>query len=395
MPFAAALSIHPQATAALAEVCAETAALGPADLALIFFSAHHATAARALGAEAFRRLNPRCLLGCVGETIIGNDREVEEGPALALWLGRWPHPVQLEPFHLVLERTSEGPSLLGWPDGLVGANAAQTSVLLLGDPYTFPIDFFLSQVNEDRPAVPILGGMASGIHGPGECRLLYGSEIRDQGAVGVVLQGDLGLRSIVSQGCRPIGRPLVITRAEENVIFELGGRPPLDQLRELWQTLTPQEQFLIRQQGLHVGRVINEYQDVFHRGDFLVRNVMRLDAESMAITEQVRVGQTVQFHIRDAESADEDLTALLRDQLAGVSPSPAAALLFSCNGRGRRLFPKADHDARAVRAQAGPIPLAGFFAQGELGPVGGQNFMHGFTASVALFTETPLKKDEG
>ncbi len=390
MPFAAALSTRPQTIAALAEVCAEAVGLGgPADLALIFFSPHHASAARDLAAEAYRRLTPRCLLGCVGESIIGNNREVEEGPALALWLGRWHQPVNLEPFHLVLERTSEGPSLLGWPDDLVGANAGQTSVLLLGDPYTFPTDFFLEQVNEDRPAVPVLGGMASGIRGPGECRLLYGAEVRDQGAVGVVLQGDLGLRSIVSQGCRPIGRPLVITRAQENVILELGGRPPLEQLRELWQTLTPQEQLLVRQQGLHVGRVINEYQDTFHRGDFLVRNVMRLDQDSMVITEHVRVGQTVQFHVRDAASADEDLAALLQQQLGGAAHPPAAALLFSCNGRGRRLFPNADHDASAVRAQAGPIPLAGFFAQGELGPVGGQNFMHGFTASVALFEEMP------
>jgi small ligand-binding sensory domain FIST len=390
MPFAAALSTRAQTAEALAEVCAACADFkGPADLALIFFSPHHASAARDLAAEAHRRLTPRCLLGCVGESIIGNGREVEEGPALALWLGRWQRPVTLEPFHLVLERTSEGPSLLGWPDGLVGADASQTTVLLLGDPYTFPIDFFLDQINDDPPAVPVLGGMASGTHGPGECRLLYGDSVRDQGAVGVVLQGNLGLRSIVSQGCRPIGRPLVITKAQENNIFELGGRPPLDQLRDLWQTLTPQEQLLVRQQGLHVGRVINEYRDTFNRGDFLVRNVTQLNQESMVITEHVRVGQTVQFHVRDAASADEDLAALLKQNLAGRTPVAGAALLFSCNGRGRRLFPEPDHDAGAIRAQAGPIPLAGFFAQGELGPVGGQNFMHGFTASVALFEEEP------
>jgi small ligand-binding sensory domain FIST len=227
--------------------------------------------------------------------------------------------------------------------------------------------------------------MASGIRGPGECRLLHNGDVRDQGAVGVVLQGPLGQRSGVSQGCRPLGRPLVITRAENNVIFELGGKPPLEQLRELWQTLSPAEQTLVREQGLHVGRVINEYRGDFRRGDFLVRNVLELDRSRLMISEPVRVGQTVQFHVRDAASADEDLHALLRQELTGKKP--AAGLLFSCNGRGRRLFPTPDHDAKAVRGAAGPIPLAGFFAQGELGPVGGRNFVHGFTASLALFEE--------
>jgi small ligand-binding sensory domain FIST len=230
--------------------------------------------------------------------------------------------------------------------------------------------------------------MASGVHGPGECRLLHSGGVADQGAVGVVLQGKLGLRSIVSQGCRPIGQHMVITRAEDNVIYELGGKPPLARLQELWNSLTPQEQRLF-QRGLHVGRVLNEYRGDFQRGDFLVRNVLHLDRDSggLAINDHVRVGQTVQFHVRDAESADEDLRALLQLDLNAHAKKPAGALVFSCNGRGTRLFAEPDHDARAVRAEAGPIPLAGFFAQGELGPVGGQNFIHGFTASVALFEE--------
>src|SRR5207245_4875784 len=135
---------------------------------------------------------------------------------------------------------------------------------------------------------------------------------------------------------------LVITRAEDNVIFELGGKPPLEQLREVWQTLTPEEQTLVREQGLHVGRVINEYRGDFRRGDFLVRNVMRLDRTCMVITEPVRVGQTVQFHVRDAASADEDLHALLKQELSAHERKPAAGLLFSCNGRGSRLFAAPD-----------------------------------------------------
>jgi small ligand-binding sensory domain FIST len=389
MPFAAVFSAQPHTADAWNEVRTQAASAfaGGADLAVLFFSPHHLPACRDLAAAAQRDLQPRCLLGCVAEGVIANDREIEDGPGLSLWLGRWNTSVEPEAFHLVLERTSEGPSLLGWPDALVGADAARTAVLLLGDPFTFPVDFLLRQLNEDTPGLRVLGGMASGIRGPGQCRLLYNGEVRDQGAVGVVLQGAVGLRSIVSQGCRPIGRHLVITKAEENVIFELGGKPPLEQLRELWQTLTPEEQTLVREQGLHVGRVINEYQGDFRRGDFLVRNMLRLDRASMVITEPVRVGQTIQFHIRDAASADEDFNALLKQELAAHERKPAAGLLFSCNGRGSRLFAGPDHDAGAVRRAVGPIPLAGFFAQGEIGPVGGQNFVHGFTASLALFEE--------
>ncbi len=159
-------------------------------------------------------------------------------------------------------------------------------------------------------------------------------------------------------------------------------------LQELWPTLTSQEQHLF-QQGLHVGRVLNEYRGEFQRGDFLVRNVLALEREtgSLAITDRVRVGQTVQFHVRDADSADEDLHALLRLDMSAHDHKPSGALLFSCNGRGTRLFAEPHHDARVLRAEVGGIPLAGFFAQGELGPVGGQNFIHGFTASIALFEE--------
>ncbi len=390
MPFAAALSTAEPTLRAVEEVCEQVRARlsGDVDLAILFFSPLHARAADDIARGVYQRLGPRCLLGCVAESVIGNDREVEQGPAMSLWASRWARPVTMGAFHLVLERTADGPSLFGWPDELTGADAANAAVLLLGDPFTFPIDLLLRRVNEDSPGLRVLGGMASGIHAPGQCRLLFQDAVKDQGAVGVLLQGPLGLRSIVSQGCRPIGRPLVITRAKDNLILELGGKTPLALLQELWPTLSAEEQRLF-QQGLHVGRVLNEYQGDFQRGDFLVRNVLALERETgaLAITDRVRVGQTVQFHVRDAETADEDLHALLRLDLSAHDHKPGGALLFSCNGRGTRLFAEPHHDARAVRAEAGDIPLAGFFAQGELGPVGGHNFIHGFTASLALFEE--------
>jgi small ligand-binding sensory domain FIST len=390
MPFSAALSTSGNARQAIDEVCTGAAARldGRPDLAVLFFSGHHADAADPLRAAAWERLNPRCLIGCVGEAIIGNDKEVEQRPAVSLWLGRWKEPVGVEGFTLSLEETGEGRSLLGWPDSFLSADPEKSAVLLLADPFTFPIDVFLQDVNENHRGLRVLGGMASGFGGPGRCRMLLNERVLGGGAVGVLLQGPVGLRTIVSQGCRPIGRHMVITKGQQNLIQELGGRPVLEQLRQLWQELSPEDQELF-QQGLHLGLVINEYRGDFQRGDFLVRNVMGLERETgaLAITDRVRVGQTVQFHVRDAQSADEDLHALLQLDLSAHERRPAAALVFSCNGRGTRLFPEPNHDARAVRAEAGEIPLAGFFAQGELGPVGGQNFIHGFTASVALFEE--------
>jgi small ligand-binding sensory domain FIST len=390
MPFAAALSTLSETVRAAEAVSGEAldALGGPPDLALAFFSPHHATAAEDLGAAMGARLRPRCLLGCNGESIVGNDREVEQAPALSLWLARWLRPVELTPFDLEWQQTPEGPSLLGWPDALAEADPARSAVLLLGDPFSFPVDAFLRRVNEDHPGLRVMGGMASGVAGQGQCRLLLEGGIRRRGAAGLLLRGAVGVRSIVSQGCRPIGQHMVVTRGMENVITELSGKAPLVQLQRLWQELDARDRALF-QQGLHIGRVINEYQGEFQRGDFLVRNVIGVDPAggALEITDRVRVGQTVQFHVRDAETANEDLHALLQIDLSAHEARPAGALLFTCNGRGTRLFGQPHHDARVIRSEAGPVPLAGFFAQGELGPVGGQNFIHGFTASVVLFED--------
>ncbi|MFO0846563.1 MAG: FIST N-terminal domain-containing protein [Gemmataceae bacterium] len=394
MPFAAALSTDATTSAAVADVCDRVRAdlPGQPDLTLAFFTPHHEAAG--IAQEVASRLAPRAALGCIAEAVIGGGREIELQPAVSLWAARWPRPVRLTPFHLTLERTADGPSLLGWPDALGGEGGreafapARSAVLLLGDPFSFPTEAFLARVNEEAPGLPVLGGMASGIRGTGQARLVQDGEVRTRGAVGLMLEGDLGLRWIVSQGCRPIGQHMVVTKAEDNVIQELGGLTPFEQLRRLWDTLSADEQRLF-QQGLHIGRVLNEYRGEFQRGDFLVRNVVGLERDSgaLVITDHVRVGQTVQFHVRDAASADEDLHALLQLDLNAHERRPAGGLVFSCNGRGTRLFGAPDHDAAAVRQEAGPIPLAGFFAMGELGPVGGQNFIHGFTASVALFEE--------
>ncbi|MBI3409153.1 MAG: FIST C-terminal domain-containing protein [Planctomycetes bacterium] len=388
MPFASALSIEADSGKAVDECAGGVNWDGSVDLALIFFTPQHRKKAGRIAAKVIERFAPRCLLGCPGETVVGTGREVEEGPALCLWLGRWRERVELTAFHLGLEETSEGHSLLGWPDELAEADADESLVIALADPFTFPVDDFLRQMNESSPGLGVVGGMASGARQPGMSPLLIGSEAMPQGAVAALLRGPIGVRSVVSQGCRPIGKPFVVTKAQENVILELGGKPAIEQLQKLWENLTPRDQNLVRQ-GLHVGRALSEYQDVYQRGDFLIRNVICLDrdAGTLAITERVRPGQTVQFHVRDAGTADEDLREILQLDGSRHPGKVGGALLFSCNGRGSRLFDRPDHDAKAIEAAQGAIPLAGFFAQGELGPIGGQNFIHGFTASVVLFEE--------
>jgi len=357
----------------------------PPDLAVVFISPHHAPAADGIAAEACRSLGTNNLIGCSGEAIAGTACEIEEQAAISVWLARWPG-VRLTLMHLRFNRTAEGGALEGWADELVGEWPAESFLIVLGEPFSFPADFLLERMNEDRPNVPVIGGMASGGAQPGENRLLFGPIVFDEGAVALHVSGPIRLKTVVSQGCRPIGRPFVVTKAERNVIYELGGKPALVQLREIFDTLPTSEQRLV-QRALHVGRVVSEYKERFEQGDFLIRNVIGIDANSgaIAIGDYLRPGQTVQFHVRDQEAADAELRQLLADVRGKSETSPAGALLFTCNGRGTRMFSQPHHDAEAISRALGPLPLAGFFAQGELGPIGQQNFIHGFTASIGLF----------
>ena len=385
---AAALSTNANTSAAVREVCevARESLGGPPDLALAFFSTHHVACADRLAAEACELLGTSCLLGTCGESIVGTGREVEEEPALSLWLARWPGAT-ITPMHLEFERTPEGGALDGWPDQLAGEWPEGSFLILLGDPFTFPTDFLLERMNEDRPGVSVIGGMASGSHEPGGNRLILGGQTMAEGAIAIHVSGPVRMRTVVSQGCRPIGKPLVVTKAERNVIHELGGKPALVQLREIFDALPTREQRLV-QTALHVGRVVSEYQERFEQGDFLVRNVIGIDSSSgaVAIGDYIRPGQTVQFHVRDQEAADAELKQLLAGA-ATKNPSPHGGLLFTCNGRGTRMFSQPHHDAEAISRAFGPLPIAGLFAAGEIGPIGKQNFVHGFTASVGLFEQ--------
>lgn len=389
--FASAISTREDLSAAIDEVCGRIQSQldSSPNLVFAFGSAdrNDPDASNQIVQQLNSRLKPEQLLGCMGESIVGKRQEIEFQPALSVWAAQLPE-TEVTLMHLRLEQSTDGAAIIGWPESLPVEWPQDSTLLLLGDPYSFPADVLLARLNEDQPGTDIVGGMASAGSAPGENQLLRNDQVLSEGALAVLLQGRIGVRTVVSQGCRPIGKHFVITKAEQNVIYELGGRPALLQLKEMFDQLSTREQKLV-QSGLHVGRVVSEYQDRFEQGDFLIRNVMGIDPNegSVALADYVRPGQTVQFHIRDHETADHELRQLLAEVAKDRASEPLAGLLFTCNGRGTRLFEQPHHDAAATADALGDIPLAGFFAAGELGPIGGKSFMHGFTASFALFHE--------
>jgi small ligand-binding sensory domain FIST len=388
--YGSGVSIQGDTASAAKEACVQAAfkSGAPADLAVVFASPHHADQLDVAAAVLAEQLGPRVVLGCTGEGIIGQDQEIERQPALTVWAARLPG-VALSPFHVTFHQADEGFGVSGWP--AAAPSDPSTVFLVLADPFTTPGNEFLAFLDHQCPGARAVGGMSSGGHAPGQNRLLFGDAVVTEGVVGVGLTGDVPIATVVSQGCRPVGGRFLITRAEGNVIYELGGRPAFGCLQEMYASLVPAEQEMARR-GLHIGVTINEAKAQFERGDFLVRGLVGADQRegSLAIGELVREGQTVQFHIRDRETASEDLSALLETQArAPQGLVPEAALLFSCNGRGRRLFGRPHHDVTLVRSHLGEVSVAGFFAQGEVGPVGGGNFLHGFTASLAIFCRPP------
>jgi small ligand-binding sensory domain FIST len=370
------------ASRAVGEARASLGELSPS-FAVLFASAHFFGSAEALVAAVAEETGQLPLIGCVAEAVAGGAREIESEPAVSFWLAAGLGPV--ETFAMEFVRTPSGGAYGGFRFGQGPAGAH----LMICDPFTFPADDLLAHLNEHVPGALVMGGMASGGLRMGQSRLFLDGRVLSRGAVGAHLPR-AEVHPLVAQGCRPVGDPYTTTRAEGNLIQELGGLPPLVRLRELAAALSGRERELLAQ-GVHVGVVINEYRAEPRQGDFLVRGIVGADPESgaIAVGDEVEVGQTVQFHIRDADSADEDLRRTLQRESTALGGRRAAgALLFTCNGRGSRLFSEPDHDAGLVAKMLGEIPVAGFFCAGELGPVGGQNFLHTFTASIALFPET-------
>ncbi len=378
--------VAPRAATEAALSASEAIEGRPADLAVAFASVHHADEAERILDAVYEAASPAALIGCVGDAVVGGAREVESDPAVSVWLASFPGGA--ETFHMQYVRTESGGVFAGWRFQPEKAGGPMPVHLMICDPFTFPADLLLTHLNEALPGAIVVGGNASGGAQAGQTILFQDRRIHREGAVGVRLPASIGVRTLVSQGCRPIGDALVVTRAEQNVVFELAGRPPLERLRETVAALAPPDRELVSH-GLHVGRAIDEYKAEQGTGDFLIRGVIGADPDTgaIAVGEHLEVGQTLRFHVRDAATADEELRTLLEREVGEMHSRPAGALLFTCNGRGSRLFPTPDHDARLVSSYLGGLPLAGFFCAGELGPVGGKNFVHGFTASLAVFLD--------
>lgn len=379
-PFAAALSQHPDFAVATGDVVGRVLeALGdpenPPDLAMLFVTPVHAPVIGDIVKTINATLRPATMLGCAAVSVVGGEKEVERGPGISLWAGR---TGAVTPFHLTVAQSPDGLTFTGWPDVIPDDASA---LLLLPDPFTFPTDDLLRRMEEDRPGLPVVGGMASAARAPGGNRLVIDDRVVTSGAVGAFLGPQVEVDTVVSQGCRPVGSPFVVTRAEQNIVYELAGRSAVERLQEVAAGLSDEDRELLADL-VQIGRVIDENKLDFGPGDFLVRGVVGADPNSGALRvgDIVDVGSTAQFQVRDATTADQELRKMVDGRSAD------SALVFTCNGRGTHLFPEPDHDAMVVSEGLAGAPVAGMFCAGELGPIGGHNFMHGFTASVVLLS---------
>lgn len=377
--FGDGLGVDADLLVAADEACAAALApLGGAapDLVAVFACGDDPDQLGAVGPRVADRTGAGAVVGCSAGGVIGGGRGVEAEPAVsvlaAVLLG-----VRLRTFHLDVLRVPDGLTVTGLPERAPDEVAA----VLLADPWTFPAEGFVERANDAVPGLPVVGGLATGPRGAGSTRLYVDGRAVGGGAIGVLLGGRIPIRPLVSQGCRPVGPDMVVTRCDGNVVLELAGRPAVDKLREVIAALSPVEATLFAR-GPQVGIAMDEYAEEHRQGDFLIRPVLGIDEtrDGLAVGEVLEVGRTLRFQVRDAEAADADLRALL-----GAAGGAEGALLFSCNGRGRAMFPSADHDVTVVRELLGVAGVAGFFAGGELGPVGGRNHLHGFTASLLAF----------
>jgi small ligand-binding sensory domain FIST len=356
-------------------------------LGLLFMTPHYFDAAARILEVLRVHAEIPLLLGCSSTGLIIGSREIEDEPGLVLSLFSLPG-AELRGVHFTQAQVEEanGPGYWALETGLTAEQL--NGWLAFADPFNMDAEAWLRGWNEAYAPKPIVGGLASGDHSQRRTQLYLDGGVFEEGGVAVAVAGEVELLSVISQGCTPIGQTWTITKAEGHILHMIGNRPAYEVLQETFTNLPEHEQRKARG-NLFVGLVVNEYLEDFHRGDFLVRNIMGADPQtgSLAIAANAREGQTMQFQRRDAAAATEDMTVLL-DRLAQrlAGRGLYGGCLCTCNGRGHRLFGHPNHDAALAREKLGPIELAGFFCNGEIGPIGERNFLHGFTASLALFT---------
>ena len=328
------------------------------------------------------------LAGCSGASLVAGNHEVEEHAGLALALYHLPG-AELKAARFTQAQLEEAASPAYWHSETDVEPDRTNGWLAFVDPFQMDCERWLQDWNEAYSGTPIVGGLASGDPGEQSTQVYLNGDVFDDGGVAISVGGDVRLVSVISQGCTPIGETWTLTGVERNVIHSIANRRAYDVLADTWKTLSTDEQ-RSAQGNLFIGLVINEYLEDFHRGDFLVRNLLGADPNSGAIAVGAlpRTGQIIQFHRRDAAAANEDMSELLartQKQLAGATIY--GGCLCCCNGRGKSLFARPSHDARMVQERLGPLGLAGFFCNGEIGPVGQRSFLHGYTASLALFVK--------
>ena len=371
---------------------------------LLFASAHYADDFPDIVTAARSAAHARLLVGCSGTGVIGPKREIEQQPALSVLLLRLPG-VQLTPRYITQDALDAAGADDEHEDRLapalqeaLGPDAdAARAWLLFADPFRLDVEALVVGMAQTFPDATVVGGLASGHQWQRKTHLFIDDgdqpvPVRDEGALLIGLGGDWTVRTLVAQGCIPIGEPWTITESEGPIIHTIAGRPALDVLVDTLEALPPEVQRRAQRGGPFVGLAVDEHRTTLGPGDFLVRNLLGFDRERgvIAVGAHAQVGQTLQFHLRDRAAADEELHSMLSAvETESTAAPPLAALLCSCTGRGAGLFGTPDHDADAVARALGPLPLAGFFCNGEIGPVGQRSYVHGYTASLALLVYDP------
>ena len=393
MKWATAVSRSTSIEDALAE-CSEGVhrRLGPepVDLALLFVTPQFAAYYWQIPGIVARHLGPETFIGCSGGGVIGGGEEVEQSPAVTLVAARLPGVV-VKPLRV----EDELPDLDGPPDAwerLAGMRPEEEpQFVLLVDPFSVKTGALLAGLDYAFPGAPKIGGLASGGTSPGTNVLFSNDEVFTRGAVGLALRGNIAIDTVVAQGCRPIGETAQVTSCKGNLLHELDGEPALQVLRELVSDLDERDQELART-ALFVGVLMDEFREEQQVGDFLIRNLMGVDPQSgaIAVGENLQEGMRLRFHVRDAETSAEDLHAMLSGYGDAVTDREdvAGALLFSCLGRGENLYGEPNFDTNVLKEHFGDLPMGGFFCNGEIGPVGGSTFLHGYTSSFGFFRST-------
>ncbi len=407
MQWANALSTRHSLEAAVTDVVerAVSSLTAPADLGLVFISSAFTSEYSRLLPLLAEKLSVPVLIGCsgggaIGTTVNGETQELEAEPAISLTLAHLPG-VKVQVFHVVAE---ELPDLDSSPDAwvdLIGVPASPTpQFILLSSSFASGINDLLQGLDFAYPGSVIVGGQASGGGMGGRvalfCNETEGKECQSlyrEGTVGIALTGNIVLETIVAQGCRPIGEPLQVTKADRNIILELDEKVPLVVLRDLIASLSEEERTLA-QHSLFVGVAMDEFKLALQQGDFLIRGILGVDptAGAIAIGDRVRPGQRLQFHLRDAQASAEDLELLLQSYQTQreSEPSAVAALMFACLGRGEGLYGKPNFDSELFRRYLNDIPISGFFCGGEIGPVGGRTFLHAYTSVFGICRQNQL-----